>query len=111
MNHADDLKNYRGPLYSGPNPRRGSALVSVLRGGRCVRCGVCGRVRAGDPVAAGRADHRLNRNVRAGVHGSSLWATGAGRLAGGAPVWCEECGDGFDGKLVLLDTLALLTKS
>ena len=44
MNHADNLKNYRGPLYSGPDPRRGGAIVPVLRGGRCVRCGVCGPV-------------------------------------------------------------------
>ena len=28
MNHADDLKNYRGSLYSGPDPRRGGARVA-----------------------------------------------------------------------------------
>ncbi len=44
------LKNYCGPLYSGPDPRRGGALVPVLRGGRCVRCGVCGPVPVGDPL-------------------------------------------------------------
>lgn len=85
MNHADDLKNYRGSFYSGLDPRRGGALVPVLRGGRCVRCGVCGPVPAGDPLPAGRADHRLHRHVRAGVPGFSLWAPGPGRLAGGAP--------------------------
>ena len=36
----------------------------------------------------------------------SLWAPGPGRLAGGAPLWCEVCGDGFYGKLILLDTLS-----
>ena len=41
MNHADDLKNYRGSLYSGPDPRRGGALVPVLRGGRCVCVVAC----------------------------------------------------------------------
>ena len=49
---------------------------------------------------------RLHRHVRAGVPGFSLWAPGPGRLAGGAPVWCEVCGDGFYGKLILLDTLS-----
>ena len=48
----------------------------------------------------------LHRHVRAGVPGFSLWAPGPGRLAGGAPVWCEVCGDGFYGKLILLDTLS-----
>lgn len=28
-----------------------------------------------------------------------LWAPGPGRLAGGAPVWCEVCGDGLYGNL------------
>lgn len=42
MNHADDLKNYRGPLYSAPDPRRGGALVPGMRGGCCVRHGVWG---------------------------------------------------------------------
>ena len=106
MNHADDLKNYRGSLYSGPDPRRGGALVPVLRGGRCVRCGVCGPVPVGDPLPAGRADHRLHRHVRSGVPGFSLRAPGLGRLAGGAPAWCEVCGDGFYGKLILLDKVS-----
>ena len=101
MNHADDLKNYRGSLYFGPDPRRGGALVPVLRGGCCVRCGVCGPVPAGDTLSAGWADHRLHRHVRAGVPGFSLWAPGPGRLAGGAPVWCEVCGDGLYGELIL----------
>ena len=28
------------------------------------------------------------------------------RLAGGAPAWCEVCGDGFYGKLILLDKVS-----
>ena len=100
MNHADDLKNYRGPLYSGPDHRRGDALIPVLRGGCCVRCGVCGPVPAGDPLPAVRADHGLHRHVCAGVPGFSLWAPGPGRLAGGAPAWCEVCGDGLYSELI-----------
>ena len=100
------LKIIVAPLYSGPDPRRGGALVPVLRGGRCVRCGVCGPVPAGDPLPAGRADHRLHRHVRAGVPGFSLWAPGPGRLAGGAPAWCEVRGDGLYGELILMDKVS-----
>ncbi len=65
------------PLYSGPDPRRGGALVLSCVAG-AVRCGVCGPVPAGDPLPAGRADHRLHRHVRAGVPGFSLWAPALG---------------------------------
>ena len=80
------------------------SFLSCVAGAVC--CGLCGPVPAGDPLPAGRANHRLHRHVRAGVPGFSLWAPGPGRLAGGAPVWCEVCGDGFYGKLILLDTLS-----
>ena len=37
MNHADDLKNYCGSLYSGPDPRRGGAqFLSCVAGAVCV---------------------------------------------------------------------------
>lgn len=75
------------------------SFLSCVAGAVC--CGLCGPVSAGDPLPAGRANHRLHRHVRAGVPGFSLWAPGPGRLAGGAPVWCEVCGDGLYGELIL----------
>ena len=106
MNDADNLKNHRGSLCPGPDPHCGGAYVPVLRGGGCVHCGLCGPVPAGDPLPAGRADSRLHRHVCAGVPGFTLWAPGPGRLAGGASAWCEVCGDGLYGKLILMDKVS-----
>lgn len=60
----------------------------------------------GDPLPAGRADSRLHRHVCAGVPGFPLWAPGPGRLAGGASAWCEVCGDGLYGELILTDKVS-----
>ena len=35
-----------------------------------------------------------------------LWAPGPGRLAGGASAWCEVCGDGLYGELILTDKVS-----
>ena len=42
----------------------------------------------------------------AGVPGFPLWAPGPGRLAGGASAWCEVCGDGLYGELILMDKVS-----
>ena len=106
MNDADNLKNHRGSLCPGPDPHCGGAYIPVLRGGGGVHCGLCGPVPAGDPLSVGRADRRLHRHVCAGVPGFPLWTPGPGRLAGGAFAWCEVCGDGLYGELILMDKVS-----
>ena len=81
-------------------------FLSCVAGG-CVHCGLCGFVPAGNPLPAGRADSRLHRHVCAGVPGFPLWAPGPGRLAGGASAWCEVCGDGLYGELILIDKVSI----
>ena len=46
-----------------------------------------------------------HRHVSAGVPGFPL-GSGPRRLAGGASAWCEVCGDGLYGELILTDKVS-----
>ena len=101
MNHAYRFENHRGPLCFGADAHCGGALVPLLHSGGGVLAGVYGFRPAGGLRLFCRAAYRVYRGSGAGVPGFPLWAPGPGRLAGGAPVWCEVCGDGLYGELIL----------